>query len=219
MKFECITCSKKFLESDYKKPHILSDLDTHRYRSDLATHYINETEFGKSKWMNHLCLPINKPQRHPSGKCFIAGKGPKPFHFVCPKSTCIICLVKTGEAPQFSTRDQFNYHRRSCPYREINYREFIRLKHYDTDTTLSNAMEVLSDEESHDEGLTTDITEEIDSSSESEEEIDYNEHTFYVGHSAERWAEIKKGAEERAKKYKNVTISDKELQNLINNVC
>ena len=199
MKFECKTCSKKFLKSDYSKPDSLPGLDTHRYRSDLASHYIKESKFGKSKWMNHLCLPINKLQRHESDQGWIPSMGPKPYHFICPKSTCIICLVKTGTAPQFTSRDKWNYHRRTCPFRKENYNEFISLKKYDTDSTLSNAMEVLSDEEIEEEEIEEEEVEDQTLSADSEEEeIEYNESSFYVGHSPERWAEIAAGAKERA---------------------
>lgn len=217
MDFSCNTCGKKFNRKDYKNCDKLATLDTIRNRSVLADHHIDNTDFSKTKYFQHLTLPLIKPVR----KTTLSGITykeplPKPWHYICPKSMCIICCVKTGKSDTFTTRDQFNYHRRAnCPYKHINYTDYIRRKLYDTDTTLSQALEALSSDEEEEEVVRTPTPPNAKSESEDE---NFETQSLAYRDSIEYHNKVKQGYSNRSKKYKEPKISAVMLEQAINNI-
>jgi len=192
--FNCPTCCKKFLKSDYKKPEQFANLyKFHEYRDNFANVAIKGHPFTKTKYFQHLVQPKRLPVRDEKYKCWRVA--PKPFHFVCPKSVCILCYSKTGKSPSFSNRDQFNYHRRkNCPYKDCDYKQFIKSQGYDEDTTFATMLECDSDPEPEPEPEPEPVVEE------KEEDEDPPVHTYFsLDKSPAELARIRREAMKRAK--------------------
>lgn len=218
MSFNCNTCSKKFDRKDYKNCDKLETLDTNRNKGALGDHHIDGTNFSKTKYFQHLTIPITKSVRKTTtcGHNYLEPRI-KPWLYICPKSRCIICLVKTGNSDTFTTRDQFNYHRKAnCPYDQIKYADYIRRKLYDSDNTLSTALECISsDEEEVEEKPREDPSE---SESSEEEEILDETQTLGYRDTLEFKNKVKKGYNNRSLNYKDTPISTLELEKVIHNV-
>tara|TARA_R110002110_G_scaffold116940_2_gene288979 strand:+ start:690 stop:1346 length:657 start_codon:yes stop_codon:yes gene_type:complete len=211
------TCNKKFAKKDYKNCDKLETLNTIRYKSSLGDHYIDDTKFSKSEYFQHLTLPLVKPVRKttPCGVKYLEPR-PKPWHYICPRATCIICLVKTGQSEDFTNRNQFNYHRKAnCPFKHIKYSPYIRAKKYDDDNTLSVALECISSDEEEEVKTPQPI-----SDSESNESSEEEDETQTLGYrdTIEYNNKVKKGYANRSQNYKEAPISAIKLEEAINNV-
>jgi len=198
--FNCYVCDKKFIKKDYKKPDGIMKVDYARreHRCYLATKW-NDEDLNKTKWFNHLILPSEDPK----------GRVLKPWEFRCPNSMCIICFVKTGDSPYFKDRNAFKYHRSKrgdCPYKKINYKQYIMSKVYEQDKTFANMLDCIPDPEPEPEPEP--VVEE------KEEDEDPPVHTYFsLDKSPAELARLRREAMKRAKANGELVVKDKKKTN------
>jgi len=129
--FNCKTCDKKFIRDDYAKPDIISKLTYTPHERICISKLNNRKDITESKWFNHLLLPTDRTINK--------GAHCKPWEYVCPNSICIICYIEMGDSDNFQSRNAFKYHRKhKCPFRNINYKQYIDKKEYENIKTFDH---------------------------------------------------------------------------------
>ena len=205
--FCCKCCNKKFKKEDYKKWKTLESLVYLPIELKSIAHLSKRDDYIHTKWYNHLILPDVKPIYNDQHKCW---KTPlKPWDYMCPKSQCIICLVKTGESPNFKDRNQFNYHRKNiCKFKNVDYKQFIQNKCYSRDTTLLEALNAIESDPEQEQ--------ESEQEPEPEPEPEPKIEPFFLDKTKKQQDIIRLEAMERAKGYKKCK-SEIKIDNKISN--